>query len=100
VLERSPYLARPQEALEEARIAARRDPRLHLPPILEALVQAALGRTELAQGALMSARRLRPELTQQEIERSHGRRAAKILSGVWDVIRQVFFRQRSPEQPF
>jgi len=76
---------RPEEALEEARIAARRDPRLYLPAILEALAQAALGRTELARGALMSARRLRPELTQQEIERSHGRRAVKILAGVWDV---------------
>ena len=76
---------RPEEALEEARIAARRDPRLYLPPILEAVAQAALGRAELARGALMSARRLRPKLTQQEIERSHGRRAAKILSGVWDV---------------
>jgi len=75
---------RPEEALQEARLAARRDPRLHLPPILEALVQAALGRPELARGALMSAKRLRPELTQQEIERSHGRRAAKVLSGVWD----------------
>jgi Flp pilus assembly protein TadD len=75
---------RPEEALQEARLAARRDPRFHLPPILEALVQAALGRSELARGALMSAKRLRPELTQQEIERSHGRRAAKILSGVWD----------------
>jgi adenylate cyclase len=76
---------RPEEALEEARLAARRDPRLHLPPILEAVAQAALGRAELARGALMSARRLRPNLTLQEIERSHGRRAAKILSGVWDV---------------
>ncbi|HTV28391.1 MAG TPA: adenylate/guanylate cyclase domain-containing protein [Xanthobacteraceae bacterium] len=72
------------EALEEARIAARRDPRLHLPPILEAVTQAALGRPELAREALMSARRIRPQLTQQEIERSHGRRAARILSGVWD----------------
>jgi hypothetical protein len=67
-------------AISEARLAARRDPRLYLPPILEALVQTALGRAELARGALMSARRLRPELTQQEIERSHGRRAAKILN--------------------
>jgi tetratricopeptide (TPR) repeat protein len=74
-----------EEALEEARIAGRRDPRLYLPPILEAVAQAALGRAELARGALMSARRLRPKLTQQEIERSHGRRAAKILSAVWDV---------------
>ncbi|MBV8439694.1 MAG: hypothetical protein JO312_03855, partial [Hyphomicrobiales bacterium] len=44
------------EALEEARIAARRDPRLHLPLILEAVAQATLGRTELARAALMSAR--------------------------------------------
>jgi adenylate cyclase len=73
------------EALEEARIAARRDPRLHLPLILEAAAQATLGRTELARAALMSARRLRPKLTQREIGISHGRRAAKILAGVWDV---------------
>jgi len=73
------------EALEEARLAARRDPRLHLPPILEAVAQATLGRTELARAALMSARRIRPKLTQQEIEYSHGRRAARILAGVWDV---------------
>ena len=39
---------RAEEALEEARIAARRDPRLYLPPILEAVAQATLGRTELA----------------------------------------------------
>jgi adenylate cyclase len=73
------------EALEEARIAARRDPRLHLPLILEAAAQATLGRTELARSALMSARRIRPKLTQREIEISHGRRAAKVLAGVWDL---------------
>jgi adenylate cyclase len=72
------------EALEEARIASRRDPRLHLPLILEAAAQATLGRTELARAALMSARRIRPKLTQREIEISHGRRAAKILARVWD----------------
>ena len=75
---------RAEEAVEEARIAGRRDPRLHLPLILEAAAHAALGRTELAQAALMSARRIRPKLTQREIEISHGRRAAKILAGVWD----------------
>ena len=72
------------EAVEEARIAARRDPRLHLPLILEAAAQATLGRTELARAALMSARRVRPKLTQKEIAISHGRRAARILAGVWD----------------
>jgi len=72
------------EALEEARSAARRDPRLHLPLILEAVAQATLGRTVLARAALMSARRIRPKLTQREVEISHGRRAARILAGVWD----------------
>ena len=72
------------EALEEALVAARRDPRLYLPPILEAVAQATLGRTELARAALMAARRIRPNLTRQEIERSHGRRAARTLSDVWD----------------
>jgi adenylate cyclase len=73
------------EALEEARIAARRDPRLHLPIVVEAVAQETLGRTELARAALMSAKRLRPKLTPHEIEISHGRHAAKILAGVWDV---------------
>ena len=73
------------EALEEARIAARRDPRLHLPLVLEAVTQATLGRTVLARAALMSARRIRPKLTLREIEISHGRRASRILASVWDV---------------
>ena len=72
------------EALEEALVAARRDPRLYLPPILEAVAQATLGRAELARAALMSARRIRPNLTRQEIEHSHGRPAARTLSDVWD----------------
>ena len=67
---------RAEEALEQARIAARRDPRLHLPLILEAVAQATLGRIVLARAALMSARRIRPKLTLREIEISHGRRAA------------------------
>jgi adenylate cyclase len=75
---------RTAEALEEALIAARRDPGLFLPPILEAVAQASLGRTELARAALVSARRIRPKLTKQEIERSHGRHAGRILSDVWD----------------
>jgi len=75
---------RVEEALEEARVAARRDPRLYLPPILEAVAQATLGRTELARAALVSARRIRPKLTEREIQSSHGRRAARILSGIWD----------------
>jgi adenylate cyclase len=75
---------RTEEALEEALVAARRDPRLYLPPILEAVAQATLGRTELARAALLAARRIRPKLTKHEIERSHGLRATRILLDVWD----------------
>ena len=74
---------RPAEALEEARLAARRDPRLFLPPILETLAHAALGQTDAARSSLIAARRLRPELTLREIEISHGRRAMAALADLW-----------------
>jgi adenylate cyclase len=76
---------RTEEALEEARISARRDPRFYLPAILEAAAQATLGRREQAQAALKSARRIRPSLTLQEIQRSHGKRAAQMLSDIWNL---------------
>ena len=71
-----------EEALEEARISARRDPRFYLPLILEAAAQATLGRMDQARAALDSARRMRPNLTPQEIQRSHGKRAARMLSDI------------------
>jgi adenylate cyclase len=74
---------RPAEALEEAKLAARRDPRLFLPPVLETLAHVALGQTDAAKISLVSARRLRPELTLREIEISHGRRAVKALTDLW-----------------
>ena len=76
---------RAEEALEEARISARRDPRFYLPPILEAAAQATLGRMEHARAALGSARRIRPSLTQKEIQRIHGKRVARTLSDIWGV---------------
>jgi adenylate cyclase len=78
---------RPAEALEEARLAARRDPRLFLPPLLEALAHAALGRTDAAKLSLISARRLRPELTLRDVGISHGRRAMSTLSDLWTEVR-------------
>ena len=74
---------RPAEALEEAKLAARRDPRLFLAPVLETLARAALGQTDDARASLISARRLRPELTLREVEISHGRKAAKTLADIW-----------------
>ena len=79
---------RPAEALEEARIATRRDPRLYLVPILEAVAHANLGQPDLARSALVAARRLRPALSLSEIEISHGRRAARALADAWDAVTQ------------
>jgi adenylate cyclase len=75
---------RTEEALEEARISARRDPRFYLPAILEAAAQAKLGHMDQARTALSSARRIRPALTPEEIQRSHGKRAARMLSDLWN----------------
>jgi hypothetical protein len=74
---------RPDEAVEEAKLAARRDPRLFLPPVLETLAHVALGQIDAAKKSLISARRLRPELTLHEIEISHGRRAVNALADLW-----------------
>jgi class 3 adenylate cyclase/TolB-like protein len=74
---------RPAEALEEAKLAARRDPRLFLPPVLETLAHVALGQIDAAKISLISARQLRPELTLREIELSHGRRAVRALADLW-----------------
>jgi hypothetical protein len=51
--------------------------------LLETLAHAALGQTEAAKISLISARRLRPELTLREVEISHGRQAAKALIDLW-----------------
>jgi hypothetical protein len=74
---------RPEEAVEEAKLAARRDPRLFLPPVLETLAHVALGQIDAGKISLIAARRLRPELTLREIEISHGRRAMKALADLW-----------------
>jgi adenylate cyclase len=77
------HAKRPGEALEEARLAARRDPRLFLPPVLETLAHAELGHIDAAQASLGLARRLRPDLTLRHVEISHGGKAAKALSDIW-----------------
>ena len=74
---------RTEDALLEARTSAGRDPRLHFSRILEAAALQELGREEDARLALAAARRIRPELTVQEVVRSHGRRIAGRLEALW-----------------
>lgn len=74
---------RPEEAHAEACASAGRDVKLHLPRIVEAASLRSLGRADEAGAALTAARRLRSSLTMAEIEHSHGRRVAELLTPLW-----------------
>jgi adenylate cyclase len=74
---------RAQEALDEARTAARRDPKFHLARVAEAIVLLRLQRPAAAAAALAAARKLRPSLTIDELSRVQGRRAAHALRILW-----------------
>ncbi|WP_119421765.1 adenylate/guanylate cyclase domain-containing protein [Desertibaculum subflavum] len=76
-------LGRVDEALQEAVLAARRDPKLHLARVLEAVLLAKLGRMEEARRALDVARRLRPQLTLEELAAAYGRRNAERIAPLW-----------------
>lgn len=71
------------QALQEARHSAGRDPRLHLSRILEAALLLEAGKESEARAALDAARRIRPRLTLQEVAHSHGRRLAAHLQALW-----------------
>lgn len=73
----------PDQALQEARASAARDPRLHLARVLQALALQALGRSAEAHEALDTARRLYPQLTPQQVTQSHGRRLCSQLDVLW-----------------
>lgn len=74
---------RAEEALQEARASAGRDPKLYLARILEAVALQTLERGDEAREALGAARRLRPLLTLNEVALSHGRRVAKQMEPFW-----------------
>lgn len=75
---------RASEALSETRIAQGRDPRFYLARIVEAGAQARLGRSDEAVAPLKRARELRPNLTLDEILRTHGQQVANQLAALWD----------------
>jgi adenylate cyclase len=61
-------MGRYEEALEQARLACKRDDKLYVPRISLALVLAKMGDPEEARAAFAEARRLRPELSLAEVE--------------------------------
>jgi adenylate cyclase len=74
---------RTEEALAEARIAARRDGWLYGARVASALALVRLGRSEEARAALAEARRIRPLITLPEIEKFFGKSAAADLQPIW-----------------
>lgn len=74
---------RADEALAEARTAARRDPRFHLPHVLQAAALLQQGHGAEASAALATARQLCPALTLKEVGLSHGRAVAERLAPLW-----------------
>ena len=76
-----------EEALAEASAASRRDGRLYSAHVVLAWMLAKSNRTEEARGALAEARRIRPALSLEEIQRFFGRHAAEELQTVWELAR-------------
>jgi hypothetical protein len=89
---------RAEEALAEAQASCRRDPRLHLARVLQAAALERLGRRPEAVAALSAARRLRPQLTPNEVAMTHGRRAGAGLAPLWDQADQGL-QDHSGERP-
>jgi TolB-like protein len=72
-----------EEALAEASAAARSDGRLYGARVVSAWMLAKLGRPDEARGALAEARRIRPTLSLDEIQRYFGKRVVAELEQVW-----------------
>lgn len=72
------------EALAQARLSCRVDPRFHLAHVLQAACLDRLGATDDAVAALSTARQRRSELALDEVTLTHGRRISARLALLWE----------------
>jgi TolB-like protein len=72
------------EALVEARLSCRVDPRFHLAYVLLAVILDRQGFGDEAVAALREARQRREQLSLDEIQRAHGQRIAERLAPLWE----------------
>ncbi|MBW2721735.1 MAG: tetratricopeptide repeat protein [Deltaproteobacteria bacterium] len=70
---------KPDEAIEEARRACRRDDKLLMPRVTLAMIFASQGLPEEAEDAMADAKRIHPEIKAEEIQPLIGRSGVKIL---------------------
>lgn len=74
---------RVDEALLEARLSCRADPRFHLPHVLQAASLDRLGASTEAIAALSAARQRRSQLSLDEVTLTHGRRIGERIALLW-----------------
>jgi hypothetical protein len=74
---------RPEEAIEQARLAFLRSRDGHMAKVIEAVAAHDLGRHDEAREALAIARRTNPRLTSRHIEHFLGSEAANHLRPLW-----------------
>jgi adenylate cyclase len=74
------WVGRLDEAIEQARVACRRDDKLHNPRVL-----VTAERTDEAVAALAEARRIRSRLSLREVRGIVGGRYAKALEKIWEL---------------
>ncbi len=79
------FVGRLDEAIEQARIACRRDDKLHNPRVVLTALLVDGGRLEEAASALAEARRIRPRLSLREVRGIVGGRYAKAMRKVWEL---------------
>ncbi len=79
------FVGRLDDAIEQARIASRRDDKLHNPRVVLAALLATENRLDEAASALAEARRIRPQLSPREVRGIVGGRFAKSLGEIWEV---------------
>ena len=79
------FVGRLDEAVEQARVACRRDDKLHNPRVVLAALLVDGDRLEEAASALAQARRIRPQLSLREARGIIGGRYAKALRKIWDL---------------
>jgi adenylate cyclase len=73
-----------EEALSVASAASRRDGRLYGARVVSAWMLQRLNRPHEARGDLAEARRIRPALNLEEVQRFFGERVAEDLASVWN----------------
>jgi tetratricopeptide (TPR) repeat protein len=74
---------RPEQAIEQARLAFLRDRNLYMAKLIEALAALDLGRHDEAREALAAARRTNPRVGNRHVEHILGAEAAERIMRIW-----------------